>query len=95
MRKGNLTREQAMEIVGDAAVLKVDDKSCDFTNRVGYNGSVQGDDEVEFSAATPCEAQDGTEVVLVAYYYQTATDVDGADGDLGSLDWKIEGYEII
>lgn len=94
MKKGNLTREQAVAQVGEAAVAKVDMESCDFTNRVGYNGSVQGDDEVEFSASIACEDKDGYEVSLVVYYYQDAVNVDATD-DLGSLDWKIEGYEII
>ena len=94
MRKGNLTREQAVAIVGEAAVAKVEDESCDFTNRVGYNGSIQNDDEVEFSASVSCEDKDGYEVSLVAYYYQDADDVDAAEG-LDGLDWAIEGYEII
>lgn len=94
MRKGNLTREQAIELVGEAAVTKVDAENCDFTNRVGFNGSVQGDDEVEFSASVSCEDKGGYEVSLVAYYYQDAKAVDATD-DLGSLDWQVEGYEVI
>lgn len=94
MRKGNLTREQAVAIVGEAAVAKVDAERCDFTNRVGFNGSVQGDDEVEFSAGMACEEKDGNEVTLIAYYYQDAADVDATD-DLGSLNWEIEGYEVV
>lgn len=94
MRKGNLTREQAIDLVGEAAVTKVDAENCDFTNRVGYNGSVQGDAEVEFSASSSCEDKDGSEVTLLAYYYQDAGDVDSAEG-LDGLDWEIEGYEII
>ena len=94
MRKGNLTREQAVDIVGEAVVASVDAENCDFTNRVGYNGSVQGDDEVEFSASVACEDTDGCDCSLVVYYYQDADDVHATD-DLGSLNWEIEGYEII
>ena len=94
MRKGNLTREQAIEQVGEAAVTKVDSENCDFTNRVGFNGSVQGDDEVEFAASVVCEDTGGCEVSLVAYYYQDAEDVDAAEG-IDQLDWEVEGYEII
>lgn len=94
MRKGNLTREQAVAIVGEAAVAKVDAEGCDFTNRVGFNGSVQGDDEVEFSASVSCKDGDDCEVSLVAYYYQDADDVDAAEG-LDGLRWEIEGYEIV
>lgn len=94
MKKGNLTREQAVAQVGEATVGNVDSESCNFTNRVGYNGSVQGDVEVEFSASVSCEDKDGCECSLIAYYYQDANDVDATD-DLGSLNWEIEGYEII
>ena len=95
MKKGNLTREQAIEIVGLAAVEKIDVEECDFTNRVGFNGNCQGDDEVEFKASVSCEDKDGNDVSLVAYYYQDADAVDEAGDDLGALGWKIEGYEVI
>jgi hypothetical protein len=39
--KGNLTRAQAVEIVGEAAVKAVEAKSCDFTNRVMEGGMVE------------------------------------------------------
>lgn len=94
MRKGNLTREQAVAIVGEAAVASVENENCDFTNRVGYNGSIRGDDEVEFKASASAEDKDGNEVSIVAYYYQDADDVDASDG-LDSLNWEIEGYEVI
>jgi len=95
MKKGNLTREQAVAQVGESAVAKVDAENCEFTNRVGFNGSVQGDDEVEFSASVACEDKDGYEVSLVAYYYQDADVVDENGEDLSNLDWEIEGYEVI
>lgn len=93
MKKGNLTREQAIELVGLAAVETVETESCDFTNRVGYNGACQGDDEVEFKASVSCDDKDGDEVSLVAYYYQDADDV--KENDLDCLDWRVEGYEVI
>ena len=81
--KGNLTREQAIEIVGADAVKSVEARNCDFTNRVMDDGMV------EFAASVVTE-----EGVLTAYYYQTQAAVDAADG-LDSLDWEIEGYEIV
>jgi len=96
MKKGTLTRKQAIEIVGAEAVANVEQIDCDFTNRVGYNGTCQGDAEVEFSASTRAEDAEGREVSLVAYYYQDADAVDENDLDcLDCLDWVIEGYEII
>jgi len=88
MKKGNLTREEVVGLVGEAAVAAVDNENCDFTNRVGYNGSCQGDDEVEFSASVSTE--DG---VLIAYYYQDAESVD--KNELDCLDWQIRGYEFV
>lgn len=93
MKKGTLTRDQAIEIVGADAVAKVDQENCDFTNRVGYNGSCQGDNEVEFSASVRAEDRDGNDVLLIAYYYHDAEAVDG--NELDCLELKIRGYEVI
>ena len=93
MKKGTLTREQAIEIVGVDAVAKVDQENCEFTNRVGYNGSTQGDDEVEFSASVRAEDKNGNDVSLIAYYYQDAKAVD--KNELDCLPWEIRGYEVI
>jgi hypothetical protein len=88
MRKGNLTREQAVSIIGRDAVDQVDAENCDYTNRVGYNGSCQGDDDVEFAASV--ETADGK---ITAYYYQTAQDVDAIS--LYLLNWTVYGYEVV
>ena len=90
MRKGNLTRAQAIERVGASAVDTVDAENCDFTNRV----QTDGDTGVEFSASVIATDLDGEECSLMAYYYQAEEDLDGVE-DLGSLDWEIEGYEIV
>ena len=94
MKKGTLTREQAIEIVGIDAVAKVEDESCDYTNRVGYNGSCQGDEEVEFADSVKAEDKDGNDVHLIAYYYQDAEKVD-AEESLDGLVWTIHGYEVV
>lgn len=90
MRKGELTREQAIDICGLDAVNKLDTVNCDFTNRV----QTDGDDAVEFAASISCKDSDGEDCTLIAYYYQDQESVDAAD-DLGSLDWEINGYEVI
>ena len=83
MQKGNLTREQAIEIVGADAVISVEDKSCDFTNRVMDGGMV------EFAASVVT-----SEGVLTAYYYTSQDEIDAAGEDLSNVDWEIYGYEI-
>lgn len=96
--KGRLTREQAVEIVGEAAVDKVEAENCEPTNRVGYNGACQNDGLCEWSASASCNDKDGNDRILVAYYYTTneqdQTMVD-ADGDGSSIDWEIAGYEVV
>ena len=89
MRKGNLTREQAIEMVGLELVEKVESMNCDFTNRI----QTDGDTAVEFSAGINFIDKDGYRRTLTAYYYQDPRDLDATD-DLGSLDWEVSGYEI-
>jgi hypothetical protein len=94
--RGNLTREQAIEIVGLEAVAKVEDKSCEPTHRVGYNGACQGDDLTEWSAWVGCEDKGGYDCTLLAYYYTTNEEdqaiADASDG--AAIDWEIAGYEV-
>ncbi len=84
MQKGNLTREQAINLVGIAAVMAVEAKNCDFTNRVMDDGGV-----VEFAASVVT-----SEGVLTAYYYTSQEEIDAAGEDLSDVDWEIYGYEI-
>ena len=91
MQKGNLTRDEAIAIVGLAAVQAVEAKNCEPTGRVGYNGECQGDDLCEWSASVSVD--DG---VLIAYYYTSNSDDQAmADGDGSDVDWVINGYEIV
>jgi hypothetical protein len=90
MRKGKLTRDEAIEIAGIDAVEKLDSKNCDFTNRV----QTDGDTAVEFSAAVGYyDRQYECDGMLIAYYYQEQDELDKVE-DLSLLDWIIEGYEV-
>ena len=96
--KGNLTREQAVTIVGEATVDKVERENCEPTGRVGYNGACQGDALCEWSASVSCEDKDGNDCTLVAYYYTTNEQdqaMADADGDGSAIDWEIAGYEVV
>lgn len=97
MNKGNLSREQAVEIVGEAAVSAVESKNCEPTGRVGYNGACQGDEECEWSASEACKDETGLDVTLVAYYYTTNEQdqlMAECDGDGSAIDWTISGYVV-
>ncbi len=87
--KGTLSREQAINQVGLAAVEAVEAENCDFTNRV----QCDGDSRIEFSASVDATDQDGSSVTLVAYYYQEESDVDAVE-QLDLLDWEVFGFEV-
>jgi hypothetical protein len=90
-----LTREEAIKEVGIEAVEAVESLNCEPTNRVGYNGNVQGDDTIEWSAtySLPDESD-----YLTAYYYTDADETDSlaeaTGGDLSGLGWVVDHYEI-
>ena len=88
--KGEMNREQAVEMVGEVAVDKVERENCDFTNRV----QCDGDTRTEFAASVRCEDREGNDVTLVAYYYQEQADVDAVE-NLDELNWEISGYEVV
>ena len=91
-----LTREQAIEIVGIEAVKKVEAENCEPTGRVGFNGACQGDDLTEWSASVAASDKEGYPVRLVAYYY-TDNDEDQAMADAGDgsvINWEISHYAV-
>lgn len=88
--KGHLTREQAVAIVGEAAVLAAEADNCDYTNRV----MPDNDSRVEFVGAAKATDRDGVPCTAWVYYYQEASTLAECD-DLGALDWAIEGYEVV
>jgi hypothetical protein len=80
--KGNLTRAQAVAIVGEPTVDRLDSENCDFTGRALADG------DVEFSASVTAGKR-----TLTAYYYQTRSDVAALSWD--DMEWEVQGYEII
>lgn len=89
-RKGKMTREEAVAMVGLDAVERVEKENCDFTSRC----QCDGDTAVEFSATVDATDTDGDRVSLVAYYYQQQEDVESCE-NLDELNWEIEGYEVV
>lgn len=91
MRKGNITREEAISIAGIDAVENVETKDCDYTNRI----QTDGDEGIEFSSSVIFIDEDDYERTLITYYYQYQEDIDAVENNLELLDWTIYGYEII
>ena len=93
MRKGRLNREQAVSLIGIAAVNVVESKNCEPTSRL----QTDGDDDTEWSASVTIICADGLPGSLTAYYYLTPEQMQqmsDADGDGSAVDWKIHGYDI-
>jgi len=88
--KGNLSREQAVAIVGEAAVLAAERDNAEHTNRL----MPDNDPRVEFVGAAKATDRDGIPCTARVYYYQEASSLAECD-DLGALDWAIEGYEVV
>jgi len=98
--KGKLSREQAVELVGEDAVSRVEGMNCEPTNRGGYNGACQGDAYTEWSASTDAKDRDGDGVRLTIYYYTDNKQDDmmaACDGDGSMIDWResVAGFEIV
>jgi hypothetical protein len=95
MRKGTMTREQAIALVGESEVDRLERENCEPTSRC----QTDGDEAVEFSASIITKDTKGEDFTLVAYYYQDQESLDGPDGegveDLSNLDWEINGFEAI
>ena len=87
MRKGNLSREQAVKMVGEKMVDAVESENCDFTGRL----QTDGDESIEFSASVRGEDLFREECILVAYYYQDQEDLDaGKTIEQGIIDGHLE-----
>ena len=89
--KGELSRDQAVAIVGEESVAKVERENCEASSRL----MPDHDDRVEFVASIWCQDSDGEKCSLRAYYYPTQQELDDTGDDLSNVNWEIEGYEVI
>jgi len=88
--KNLLTREQAVALVGEEFVAKVDAENCEPTNMVGYNS------EIEWAANISLpDSEDGFSVYLTAYYY-TNEEQEAIAKEHGwdAINWEVAGYEV-
>lgn len=91
MQKGDLNKDQAIAIVGEEAVNKIEHAVAEPTGRVGFNGACQGDDSTEWIAVQKCKTVSGDDAYLYAYYYTS----NKQDENLDSVNWKIAGYQVL
>lgn len=75
-----ITRTQAVEQVGEKAVLEVEGSQVDYTGRV------TGNDWVEFSATVDAKDSDGEKVKLVMYVMVSQAELDSCE-ELDCVDW--------
>lgn len=85
--KSNLTRAQAIALVGEDAVNTVGRENCEYTNRCL-------DDFVEFAASVEAEDIEGYSCTLTAYYYPSQQEIDDAGDDLSNVEWIVDGYSV-
>lgn len=96
MIKGKLTREELVAVIGEELVKKLESENCEPTCRCGFNGPNFEDDFTEWRASIKIDHPDYE--FAFAYYY-TTNDQDNhmgaCDGDGSSIDWEINGYELL
>lgn len=92
MRGENLTRDEAVALVGEGLVSKVDGENCDFTGRLTDGTPDQG--WTEFSASVSVKDFDRWgDATLTAYYYQRDEDVSEVE-ELDQMDWEVAHYTV-
>jgi len=90
--KNEMTRQEAIKIVGREEVERVERENCEPTNRLISDSNL-----TEWIATIDLENGDGC---LEIYYLTTPQDekeVEENGGDLGAIDWenRIDHYSII
>lgn len=88
-KRGLLTREEAIKIVGGNTV-----EAVGHVERESTEIELIDEGLVEFVASIDAVDLEGEAAILSAYYYQRRDVMDGAGEDLRDLDWKISGYEV-
>jgi hypothetical protein len=96
-----LDRDEAVAIVGEDTVKKVEGKNCEPTGRCGYNGLCQDDDEIEWTATVTFDYtdDDGDEWdgTITAFYFTDNEDekiMSENSGDGASITWKVAYFVI-
>lgn len=85
------TREEAVKMVGEAAVNQVETINCEPTSRVIYP-SIEPDHVGKAEFVASLQLEDGR--TLTAFYYQEEAVLEDCE-DLSMLDWTIEHYEVV
>lgn len=90
-QRGDLTRQEAVERVGEQAVAAVEAENAYPTSRV----LPYGDTDVEWRADHICTDLAGDEVCISIYWYFSEDEMAAVD-EADQLDWTIKGdaYEI-
>ena len=88
MINDNLTRDEAIEIVGETAVDKVE------TTNAVQSGTLRRDGQVKFVSKILCKDKDGKHCTLSAVWLMDEDDVNRVE-DLSDLDWdECDHYKV-
>lgn len=85
----NMSREEAVALLGEHLIKEVESLNCDYTNRVTdgteWNGFTEFMSSLELG---------NNNYHINAYYYQKNEDVENTE-DLSSLKWEVQKFELI
>lgn len=88
MMNENLSRDEAIAIVGESAVDFVE------TTSAVQKGTLRRDGKVEFESCIRCKDKDGESCILSAVWLMDGDDVNRVE-DLSDLDWdECDHYEV-
>ena len=85
----NMSREEAVVLLGEHLIKEVESLNCDFTNRVTDGTEWNG--FTEFMSSLKLG---NNNYHINAYYYQKNEDVENTE-DLSSLKWEVQKFELI
>lgn len=91
MQYGSLTREQAIEAVGEEVMAQLDMEECFPTDRV----QPDGDDSIEYRATIRVSGNEFVERIS-AYFYLDPETVENSEPSMFDVNWDkaFAGYEI-
>ena len=94
----NLTRDQAVMLVGADTVAELDNAQCEWHSTSAWTDNLPDGQHTQCYTASTYAPDECEWTLLTAYYYQPDSAFIDAFGDpiedLGNLDWVIDHYAL-
>lgn len=88
MDLNNLTREEAVKLVGEDLVKQVDSEDCEYSSYDELNKTQ------EWTAHTEVDDDNSEYRLLTTHYFVTDEEISAVE-NLDDVDWKINHYSLI